>query len=137
MVDTNVVVAGLLTHRHDSPVRLLLDGMLSGAFPFMLSPDLLAEYRRVLLRPAVRARHRLDDDEIDAILTEITANAVFREANIQAPPAPDRNDDHLWRLLAMKHDATLVTGDRQLLTAPPAFAAVVSPAAIVAERDGK
>ena len=133
VVDTNVVVAGLLSRRRGSPVCLLLDGMLAGAFPFVLSPRLLAEYREVLLRPAVRARHRSDDDEIDVILTEITANAMFRDEADHAPPAPDQGDDHLWRLLATKRGATLVTGDRQLLAAPPDFAAVVSPAAAVAE----
>ena len=43
VVDTNVVVAGLITGASDSPVRRVLDGMLAGAFRFLLSPDLLAE----------------------------------------------------------------------------------------------
>lgn len=56
VIDTNVVVAGLITRANDSPVRRLLDGLLAGTIPFVLSQDLLAEYRRVLLRPAIRKR---------------------------------------------------------------------------------
>src|SRR5690606_2425361 len=48
IVDTNVVVAGLLTGNDASPVARVLDGMLAGSFPFVVSEALLAEYRTVL-----------------------------------------------------------------------------------------
>ena len=54
IVDTNVVVAGLLTGNATSPVARILDGMLGAAFPFVVSEALLAEYRAVLVRPALR-----------------------------------------------------------------------------------
>lgn len=44
IVETNVVVAGLLTGNAASPVARILDGMLSAAFPFVVSEALLAEY---------------------------------------------------------------------------------------------
>ncbi len=43
IVDTNVVVAGLLTANDSSPVASILDGMLAAAFPFVMSEALLAE----------------------------------------------------------------------------------------------
>lgn len=132
VVDTNVVVAGLLSNRPGSPVCLLLDGMLSGAFPFLLSPALFAEYREVLLRPSIRNRHCLSEEGIDQLLAEIAANAVFREESSHDVPAPDRDDDHLWRLLTTQRGAVLVTGDRTLLENPPTFARVLTAAAIVA-----
>lgn len=131
VIDTNVVVAGLLTADVSSPVRSILDGMLAGDIRCLLSSELLAEYRRVLLRPRVRARHGLSDVEVDRVLTEIVRFAVFREAAV-APPAPDRGDDHLWRLLAAVEDGLLVTGDRTLLAAPPDYARVESPADFIA-----
>ena len=51
IVDTNVVIAGLLSSGKDSPVSRILDAMLDGRLLFLLSPALLAEYRQVLLRP--------------------------------------------------------------------------------------
>jgi len=39
--------------------------MLDGRLLFLLSPALLAEYRRVLLRPKLVELHRLGADEID------------------------------------------------------------------------
>ena len=59
IVDTNVVVAGLLTGNATSPVARILDGMLGAAFPFVVSEALLAEYRAVLVRPALRKLHGL------------------------------------------------------------------------------
>lgn len=57
IVDTNVVVSGLLTGNAASPVARVLDGMLAVAFPFVASEALLAEYRDVLVRPALRKLH--------------------------------------------------------------------------------
>ena len=37
IIDTNVVVAGLLTANEASPVARILDGMLAAAFPFVVS----------------------------------------------------------------------------------------------------
>ena len=132
VIDTNVVVAGLVTGVVDSPARRLLDGMLAGTLRFLLSPDLLAEYRRVLLRPAILKRHGLTAGQVDAVLTVIAANAQVREAAVgQALQAPDPGDDHLWRLLWTLPDLTLVTGDRRLIEQPPPFASVVSPRSVL------
>ena len=51
VVDTSVVVAGLIMGASQSPVALVLDAMLSGTLIFLLSAALLDEYRSVLLRP--------------------------------------------------------------------------------------
>ena len=130
VIDTNVVVAGLITRASDSPVRHILDGMLTGAFPFALSEDLLAEYRRVLLRPTIRKLHGLSTDQVGVVLTRIVLNAQIRDTTgQQAPGAPDRGDDHLWQLLHASPGATLVTGDRRLIERPPDIASVISPRA--------
>lgn len=47
VVDTNVVVAGLVTGSSRSPVAWVVDAMLSGTLVCLLSPALLDEYRSV------------------------------------------------------------------------------------------
>ena len=110
IIDTNIVVAGLLTQRADAPVARILDGMLAARFPFALSEALLAEYRAVVLRPKLRARHGLEAGDIDVILTELAPAA--------GPPAPDPGDQFLWNLLAAHPGLILVTGDKRLLADP-------------------
>jgi putative PIN family toxin of toxin-antitoxin system len=128
VVDTNVVVAGLISSSGDSPVCRVLDGMLAGSFPFLLSTDLLREYRSVLLRDHLRKLHGLSPEQVDVVLTEIAANALVREPETDPDlVAPDRDDDHLWRLLATTASSILVTGDQALLANPPDFASVQSP----------
>jgi uncharacterized protein len=126
IIDTNVVIAGLLTNDANSPPRRILDAMLVGAFPFLLSEALLAEYRNVLLRPAIQRRHGLHETEIDRLLTAIVTNAIIRDP----PPrsgAPDANDAHLWALALEGAETVLVTGDAALIAAPPATVVVMSP----------
>jgi uncharacterized protein len=126
LVDTNVVVAGLITSQADSPTAQILDAMLAGRLLYLLSPALLTEYRAVLLRPKLAGLHGLTPDEVDHLLAELVANAVWREP-AAGDPAPDRGDDHLWALLAAHPGSTLVTGDTLLLENPPAGVSAISP----------
>jgi len=127
IVDTNVLVAGLLTANAESPTARVVDGMLNGELLFLLSPALLAEYRAVLLRPKLVALHGLTEAEVEHLLTELTANALWREPAGKGD-APDPNDDHLWALLDEDAAAVLVTGDQLLLQKPHSAGRVVQPA---------
>ena len=131
IVDTNVVVAGLLTGNDASPVVRILDGMLAAAFPFVVSEALLAEYRTVLVRPNLRTLHGLAVAEVDAILTDLAQHAIVL-APAAAPPAPDPGDQLLWDLLAAKTTLLLVTGDKLLLKNLGMRGRVISPREFVA-----
>jgi len=126
VIDTNVVVAGVLTAAADSPTARILDGMRRGAFPFLLSAALLAEYREVLLRPKIRKVHGLSEREIDLLLTELATHAVVREPEAAAG-APDPRDNHLWTLVLGVPGSALVTGDLALTRTPPPGSRVLSP----------
>ena len=126
VVDTNVVVAGLITGSSHSPVTPILDAMLSGALVFLLSPALLDEYRSVLSRPKLVKLHGLTEAQMDQPLIELTANAIWHEPK-PGSAAPDRGDDHLWALLSVAPGSSLVTGDRLLLENPPKPSSVISP----------
>lgn len=126
VVDTNVLAAGLITGDRTSPVARLVDDMLSGALVYLLSSPLLDEYRNVLLRPKLIKLHGLSEEEIDALLTDLVANAVWR-APEPAGPAPDPGDDHLWDLLNCHRGCILITGDLLLQERPPKEFSVISP----------
>ena len=112
VVDTNVVVAGLLTREPSAPTARILDAMLGG-LRFLLSEALLAEYRVVLLRPEIATAHGLAAGEVDEILIRLAALAVIREPAAGASgPAGDR---HLFDLLATEPTAILVSGDAKAL----------------------
>jgi putative PIN family toxin of toxin-antitoxin system len=131
IVDTNVVVSGLLTNHDDSPVALILDGMLAAVFSFVVSEALLAEYRTVLARPSLRKLHGLTNAELETILTDLAQHAIVL-APLAAPPAPDPGDQLLWELLAANADLVLVTGDKVLLKNAGMRGRVISPKAFVA-----
>jgi|ERR1035438_5129444 predicted nucleic acid-binding protein len=130
IVDTNVVVAGLLTDRADSPIARILDGMLAAAFPYVLSEALLAEYREVLERPSLRKAHGLASAEVDAILIELVQHGIIF-APTPASPAPESGDQHLWELLAARPDLLLITGDKLLQRDRAMATRILSPAAFV------
>ena len=113
VVDTNVVVAGLLTREPNAPTARILDAMLGGTLRFLLSEALLAEYRVVLMRPAIARAHGLAADEVDEILIRLAANAVIREP--PAGPSGPAGDTHLFELLAAEPSALLVSGDARVL----------------------
>ena len=132
LVDTNVVVAGLLTKNEASPAARILDGMLSARFTFVLSEQVLAEYRAVLVRPKLQTLHGLTASETDNILTDIVQHAIVMAPLDKAPAAPEHGDQLLWNLLARRSDLHLVTGDKLLLRAPDMKGRVLTPAQFAA-----
>ncbi len=85
----------------------------AGALFYLLSEELLAEYRAVLLRPKLAAAHGLSTDEVDEILVRIAAHGAVREPAAVADGPP--GDRHLFALLATEPNALVVSGDAQVL----------------------
>lgn len=131
VVDTNVVVAGLLTRDVTSPTALILDEMLRGHLRFAVSEKLIAEYRKVLLYPRIAVRHRLNERELDGLLVDLLSNALVREGDDVAYEVPDPDDVFLFQLLATLSEGVLVTGDKALLKRGPKWAEVLAPDAFV------
>ena len=125
IIDTNIVIAGLITGESSSPPARILDAMLDGRFLYLKSAELLNEYALVLRRPKLVRLHGLSDEEIDSLLSELVANAIWREPGVPAK-APDPGDDHLWALLTSDAECLLVTGDRLLVENPPRSNSVIS-----------
>jgi predicted nucleic acid-binding protein len=127
VIDTSVVVSGLLTGERAAPTATVLEGMVRGRFAYLLSLDLLAEYREVLLRPRIARRHGLGDAEVESILTELAMNGRVCEPPPGTGAVPDPGDRHLWTLLESDPGALLVTGDAALQRGAPAPGRVLSP----------
>ena len=135
IIDTNVVVAGLLTAHADSPVARILDGMLCAAFPFVVSEALLAEYHAVLMRPKLTKLHGLSVADIDTILADMARHAIVLNPvqNAAASLAPDAGDQFLWDLLATRADLLLVSGDKLLLQDAAMRPRVITPQAFITQ----
>ncbi|MBT6726204.1 MAG: putative toxin-antitoxin system toxin component, PIN family [Deltaproteobacteria bacterium] len=131
VVDTNVLIAGVLTSNVKSPTARVVEGILNGNILFLLSPALLAEYRAVLLRMKLIALHGLTVDEAELLLTELVANALWCESQVQGESL-DSKDNHLWALLDEEPNVILVTGDQLLLQEPHAVGRVIPPSDYVA-----
>ena len=129
VIDTNVIVAGLLTAHADSPPARILDGMLRARFQFVVSGSLLAEYRAVLIRPKLTRMHGLSASGVDKVLTDMTLHATMLAVHhsSRTPRAPDTGDQFLWDLLAFRDDLVLVTGDKLLQQQGPFQQRVMSP----------
>jgi putative PIN family toxin of toxin-antitoxin system len=127
VVDTNIVVSGLIGSSTGPPARILR-AMLGGGMLYLMSSHLLAEYSSVLRRPKIARLHGRTDGEINHLLADMVASAIWREpVDGGTAPAPDTGDNHLWALLAVHPQSLLVTGDRLLIDNPPSGASVVSP----------
>ena len=132
IVDTNVVVSGVIGNDSNSPPARIVDAMLDGGFLYSLSAELLHEYAGVLRRPRVVRIHGWTDEQLDYFLTDLVANSVWREP-AATETAPDSGDNHLWALLAAHGQACLVTGDQLLVSNPRPHSRVVTPRRFVEE----
>jgi len=122
VIDTNVIVSGVLAGAGPSPKGRILDAMVAGRLRFVLSDALLAEYRQVLLRSAIARRHGLTEVEVDHLLEDLVVNALLREppdieegdAPVGGIDPPVAGDEHMVALLSVAPGAILVTGDLRL-----------------------
>ncbi|MDE2943325.1 MAG: putative toxin-antitoxin system toxin component, PIN family [Gemmatimonadota bacterium] len=126
VVDTNVIVSALIGSDPKAPPAQILDAMLGGRLLYLMSGDLLTEYASVLLRPRLVRLHGRSEEEIDRLLAEVTANAIWRKTTA-GDPAPDANDNHLWASQASWSGSRLITGDRLLIENAPEGRSVLTP----------
>jgi len=118
VVDTNVVVSGLVSRGRDAPPQLILDAMLAAELGFALSVELLAEYRDVLLRPGITALHGLGDAEVDEILKRLALEAIETAPDpVPVPDGVEPGDEHVARLVLTLPAGVLITGDHALAVA--------------------
>jgi len=129
VIDTNVVVRGVLRGSRQSPNRRIVEAMLGGGLRFLLSEVLLAEYRGVLLRSGIAERHGLTESEIDCLLTGLVVNATMRDPSATlSGRSTIHGDEHLIALLRAVPESVLITGDKRLADAVGTWCDVMTPA---------
>jgi len=141
VIDTNVVVSGMIRGGATSAPRQIVEAMIGGHLRFLLSDALIREYRRVLLRQSIVQRHGLSEAEVDGVLLEIVLNATMRELKIPGTcdssvsvgeDSVPADDAHVAALLRSMSGCVLVTGDWRLADAVRPWCEVVTPAAFAA-----
>ena len=133
VVDTNVLVSGMMSLGEMSPTTRIFDTMVDGRLRFLLSESLLAEYRLVLLRPHATKRHGLTEENVDRLLLETVLNAVMRNPVVEIETGAEAHgDEHIVALLKTMPGSVLVTGDRRLAGMVAAWCTVETPAEFAA-----
>lgn len=118
LLDTNVVVSALLKPL-SVPARLL-DLALSGHIEVVVSNELLAEYREVLLRP----KFRFSEGDVDAVLELMRSRAISVVPVPQRATTPDPKDQFVIDLAATSGAVVVTDNTRHF----EGFPRVVTPA---------
>ena len=124
VIDTNVIVASLLTRNHDSATARIMDAVYAGKICPLVCDEILAEYEEVLHR----ARLKLDVAKCDYILSLVRDIAMSLHP-LHTEVAMSDEDDRVFFEIALAgqdtRDAHLITGN---LKDYPRADFVVSPA---------
>jgi putative PIN family toxin of toxin-antitoxin system len=116
VVDSNLVIRGLLRRRPRSVAVRLLDAAIDGRFQLVLSPYLLAEGEQTLREPAVRALRRLTDSQIKGFIGALAAVAQVVEGAYAVNLVARDPDDNPVVACALEAGARyVVTDDRKHL----------------------
>jgi putative PIN family toxin of toxin-antitoxin system len=114
VLDTNVLVSGLLRRHPDAPSVQILDAWRAGDFELITSREILIELERTLTKPYFRAR--LSEDQIERALT------LFRRRTHVVPitqavhgVAAHPEDDLILATASSAAATYLVMGDQALL----------------------
>lgn len=120
VADTNVVASGIFFG--GVPGRILA-AWVAGQFTLVLSPAILAEYRRV--GDELRADYPALATSLDSMLTLVAANALIVDAvALPAQLVRDADDDKFIAAALAAKATVLITGDKDLhaITAPAGLA---------------
>ena len=122
-IDTNVLVAALLTKHADAATARVLRASLDGRVAMLVSAEILAEYREVLARPKLQ----LPAAQVAEILAAAEQSGVGTGRVASEWAFPDESDRVFYEvaLAGRVFGAMLVTGN---LRHYPAADFVVSPA---------
>lgn len=110
VIDTNVIVASLLTHHHDSATVRVMNAVYSRMVIPLLNDEILEEYVNVLHRP----RLRLDVEKCDFIVS-LMSDVGLRLAPVHSGISMADEKDRAFFEMALagrgKYASLLVTGN--------------------------
>ena len=113
VIDTNVLIAGLLWH---GPPHALLTLVRDGVVGLVSSPTLLAELTHVLGRPKFDVVLQRSNTSRDRLLAEVRQLAeVIDPPPLLEPVCRDPDDDEVLALALAARVELIVSGDADLL----------------------
>lgn len=93
----------------------ILQAWREGRFELALSPQIIAEVRRVLLYPRLQRKHGWSEAQIDDFLAGITAAATLMPGTLSVQAVPDDPTDDKYVACALEAGARyIVSGDEHL-----------------------
>lgn len=115
VLDANVLASAFIRPQGPSG-RILREFVENRAFELVLSPSILAEFRRVLFYPRLRKELDCTDEEIEARVASIGVLADLAEGKIDVRAVKDDPDDDKYLAAALLGRAGfVVSGDPHLL----------------------
>ena len=123
VIDTNVIVASLLTRNHDSATARVMDAVYSRRIVPLVNDDILAEYSDVLFRPHLK----LDSSKCEFIVSLMTDIGLHLDPVQSSVTMADEADRVFYEvaLAGPAGDTKLVTGNLRHYPVEPM---VVTPA---------
>ena len=111
VIDTNVLIAALLSKKSDSATVLVLHSILSGKIIPLYHKEIIEEYNEVLHRP----KFNLNDKTIKIVLDSIIQNGVEVIPTPTGEILPDIDDSIFYEVAMEKQgdNAYLVTGNQK------------------------
>ena len=121
VIDTNVLVSGLLARNEDSSVVKVFCALLNGSITPLINEEIILEYEDVLHRPKLKLPVAL----VDAIIYQIKNDGIYAEKYISNEIFNDPKDLVFYEIALSRPGSYLVTGNLKHF---PAKSFVVSPA---------
>lgn len=130
VIDTNVIVAALLTTNEQSATVKVVDALLRGSIKTLYNDEIIAEYNDVLRRD----KFNFTSSTIDVLIKEIRLHGIDSERVNSDEYFPDPKDVVFYEVALSKDDAYLVTGNTRHF---PHMPIVVTPAEMMAIIDAE
>lgn len=114
-MDTNVLVAALLAPSGTTARVLAL--IEEADISLVVSPDILAEYQRVLSYPRIVRHHGLDPDAIERLVQQLADSSIVVEpADFPPVVTADPTDDMFLAVATTGDVSYIISGDAHILT---------------------
>lgn len=107
VVDTNVLVSGLLSRNGESAVVRVFEALMAHKITPVISDEIIKEYNEVLHR----IKFRFPSELVDSVISEIISKGVKAERIHTNETIPDPKDVVFYEVALSKEGSYLVTGN--------------------------
>ena len=124
VIDTNVLVAALLSKHVDSSTVVIQNHILDGVVTPLYNAEIVNEYREVLHRPKLH----LPEELINTVLEAIEEKGIMLGRTKSEETFPDPKDVVFYEVALSKEGSYLVTGNKRHFPIDPI---VITPAELL------